>query len=150
MNEESPVECVCVCICLCLCINQVHAPAKLNVVAMPTTCTYVHTWLHKPWGDTSVSYTTSWFGSPEVNKLVVRAGLRTLTTVKYLISPGNTQHRGCDQPALWSTLARTKRCSARGRRQNIGWPQISLQCLFMPPPPRFLGHCAATPVLQLL
>lgn len=28
-----------------------------------------------------------------------RAGLRTLTTGKYLIGPGNTQHRGCDQPA---------------------------------------------------
>lgn len=51
-----------------------------------------------------LSYTTSWFDSPEVIKRVVaRAGLHTLTTGKYLISPGNTQHQGCDEPALWST-----------------------------------------------
>lgn len=86
---------------------------------MPTPC--MHTRLHGPQGCTSVSYTTSWFGSPEVNKLVVRAGLRTLTTGKYLIGPGSTQHQGCDQPALWST--RTKRRSERERRLTIVWPQ---------------------------
>lgn len=68
--------------------------AKLNAVAMPTTC--AHTWLHKPEGDASLGYTASWLDSPEVNKLVVRAGLHTLTAGKYLISPGNTQHQGCD------------------------------------------------------
>lgn len=96
---------------------------------MPTAC--MHTRLHGPQGCTSVSYTTSWFGSPEVNKLVVWAGLHTLTTGKYLIGPGNTQHQGCDQPALWST--RTKRRSGRERRRTIEWPQISLQCHFIPP-----------------
>lgn len=71
-------------------------------------------------------YTTSWFGSPEVNKLVARAGLHALTAGKYLIGPGNTKHRGCHDPAFWLTFTPAERHSARGHRQYIGWPQISM------------------------
>lgn len=75
-----------------------------------------------------LSYTTSWFDSPEVIKRVVaRAGLHTLTTGKYLISPGNTQHQGCDEPALSSTHTNG---TPRKYRNDHKYPSLIYRCVW--------------------